>query len=83
MECFPPDEDDQDLATNHDDIDGDEEPIPMNAFEDIKLVVQAPIAIHVSTHSPTGRKLLLVLIENLHPDERVENEGPELLQLFW
>lgn len=83
MECFPADEDDEDLAANHDRVDGDEKPVSVNTLEDVELVVQAPIAIHVSMQPLAGRGFLLVLVENLHPDECVEDEGPELLQLFW
>lgn len=48
-----------DLAANHDAVDPDEEPVPVQARQYIKFVVQAPI---------------VELVEYLHPDEGVEDD---------
>ena len=57
-------EDDHDLAGDDDELNGDEEVIACDPFEDVQLIVQAPI---------------VILIEDLHPHKRVEDD---CLQLF-
>lgn len=44
VEGLSSDEDDEDLATDHDNIDSQEEPIVEDALENIQFVVQAAIA---------------------------------------
>ena len=51
-------EDDDDLSPDNDKLDANEEVIPLYAFEDVHLIVDASV---------------IVLVENLHPDEGVEN----------
>ena len=53
-------EDDHNLPSYDDELYGHEKVIPLNAFEDVEFVVQATI---------------VVLIEDLHPDEGVEDHG--------
>ena len=45
VEGFAADEDDHDLAADHDDVYGDEKPISVDTFEDVEFVVQAAIAV--------------------------------------
>jgi hypothetical protein len=52
-----------DLQANHDAVDSDEEPIALNASEDVELIVKAAA---------------VELVEDLHPDEHVEYDGIEL-----
>lgn len=52
------DEYDHDLSPNNDELDADEEIIPLYAFEDVHLVVDASV---------------VVLVENLHPNEGIED----------
>lgn len=44
LECFVADKHDEDLATNHQEIDNDEEDISMNTLEDVEFVVETAIA---------------------------------------
>ena len=60
LERLTADEDDHDLASNHDNVDDDEEKVAMYPFEDVELVVKAPI---------------VELIEDLHPNESIEDHG--------
>src|ERR1700733_1020622 len=57
------DEDDHDLATDHDAVDSNEPEIAMHAFENIEFVVESAT---------------VELVEDLHPDEGVENHGIKL-----
>ena len=58
--------DDHDLSSNNDELNPNEEPVPLYAFEYIEFIVKPPI---------------IVLIENLHPDKGVENDGLQLVKL--
>lgn len=51
-------EDDHDLSPNNDELDANEEVIPLYAFEDVHLVVDASV---------------VVLVEYLHPHEGIED----------
>lgn len=57
-ESVTPEEDDHDLSPNNDELNDNEEVIPLYSFEDVHLVVNASV---------------VVLIENLHPDEGIED----------
>jgi hypothetical protein len=52
------------LAANHDAVDTNEKPIAMQASEDIESIVQTSI---------------VEFIEDLHPHEGVEHDGPSVL----
>ena len=54
---MPADEDDHDLSPNDDELYGNEKVVSMHSLEDIHFVVDASI---------------VVLVENLHPDEGIE-----------
>lgn len=60
LEGFPADEDDEDLAANHDGVDGPEEIIARDTFENIELVVETPV---------------IEFVEDLEPDKGVKDEG--------
>ena len=51
-------EDDHNLSSNNDELDAEEKIIPLHAFEDVHLVINAPI---------------VVLIKDLHPDKGIED----------
>ena len=55
---MPADEDNHDLSPNDDELDGNEEVVPVHSFEDIHFVVDASV---------------VILVENLHPDEGIED----------
>ena len=55
---MPADEDDHDLSPNNDELDGNEEVVPVHSFEDVHFVVDASI---------------VILVEDLHPDEGIED----------
>lgn len=57
-EGMPPEEDDHNLSPNNDELNGNEEVIPVHSFEDIHFVIDASI---------------VILVENLHPDEGIED----------
>lgn len=57
---------DHNLTSNHDDIDDDEEPVVCNTFENVEFAIESSV---------------VVLVENLQPDESVENKWLELLEL--
>ena len=57
------DEHDHDLAGDHDNGDGDEEVVVLHTGEDVELVVEAAV---------------VELVEDLHPDEGVEDDGADL-----
>jgi hypothetical protein len=67
MEGTRANEDDQHLETNHEDVNEDEELVAVNALENVELVVQTSV---------------VKLVEDLYPDEGVENDGIELERLF-
>lgn len=58
--------DDGDLESDHDAVDEDEEQVAVDADKDVKLVVEASA---------------VEFVEDLHPDEDVEDDGVEL-ELF-
>lgn len=58
-----PDEDDQDLAADHEAVDSQKPIVLEHAFEDVEVVVQSAV---------------VELVENLHPDKRIEDDGVEL-----
>ena len=64
LESGTADENDHYLTTDHDGVDADEEVVLENAFEDIEFVVQTAV---------------VEFIEDLHPDEGVEDYGIQLL----
>lgn len=61
------DVDDHYLTPDHDAVDTEEPVVPEHAFEDVQLVVKSPV---------------VKLIENLHPNEGVENDSVELQLTF-
>ena len=63
MEDAVADAHNSDLQANHDAVDDDEEPIALNASEDVELIVQAAA---------------VELVEDLHPNKHVEDDGIEL-----
>lgn len=60
LEGFPADEDDEDLAADHDGVDDPEEVVVRDALEDVEFVVEAAV---------------VQLVEDLEPDKGVEDEG--------
>ncbi len=62
-ECTTTNEDDGDLCTNHDAVDANEEVVVLQTSENVELVIQTTI---------------VELVEDLHPNESVENHGVEL-----
>lgn len=62
-ECDPTKVGDHCLAADHEDVDADEEPVAVEVFKHIELVVQPSI---------------VELVEDLHPDERVKHYGSPL-----
>ena len=81
VECFASNEDDHDLASNHDEIYGHEKPITTDALKDIKLVVKSTIArswLALLEITRCGKLYSLPLIENLHPYESIEDKGGNL-----
>lgn len=66
LEGLAADEDDEHLPPDHDGVDDDEEPVARDALEDVEAVVQAAVA---------------ELVEDLQPDERVEDQRVEPLRL--
>ena len=52
------DEDDHDLSSNNDELDAKKKKISVHAFEDVHLVIDAPV---------------VVLIEDLHPHKGIED----------
>lgn len=62
-ERCPTDKDDEHLSTYHQGVDHHEPSVSQNALEDIEFVVQSTT---------------VQLVENLHPDEGVEDDGVEL-----
>lgn len=53
-----PNEDNHDLSSDDDELNANKEVIPLHAFEDVQFVVDASV---------------VVLVENLHPDEGIED----------
>ena len=51
-------EDDHNLSSNNDELDANEKIISLHAFEDVHLVINAPI---------------IVLIKDLHPHKGIED----------
>lgn len=60
-------EDDEDLATDHDQIDNDVKPVASNAFKNVEVVIKTAT---------------VELVEDLEPDKRVEHEGLHVLLLI-
>jgi hypothetical protein len=60
---MPANKDDGNLYPDHNGINGDEESIPMDAHANVEVVVEAPA---------------VELVEDLHPDEGVEDYGAEV-----
>ena len=58
---------DHDLTTDHDAVDPDEPKVAVDALEDIEFVVETSV---------------VELVEDLHPNESVENHGGQLLDLI-
>ena len=80
-ECFASNENDHDLASNHDEIYGHEKPITTDALKDIKLVVKSTIArswLALLEIARCEKFYSLPLIENLHPYESIEDKGGNL-----
>lgn len=46
LERFSADKDDEDLASNHDDVDDDEENVAVKTLEDVQLVIEASITVY-------------------------------------
>jgi hypothetical protein len=44
IESFAPNEDDHDLTPNHDTVNGDEEPVPRDAFKYIEFIIKSTVA---------------------------------------
>lgn len=63
-----PDEDDHDLAADHEAVDSQKPIVLEHAFEDVEVVVQSAV---------------VELVENLHPDKRIEDDGVELEALLF
>ena len=61
-------EDDHRLTTNHDSQDDDEEPVVGDALENIETVIEPAV---------------VQCVEDLHPDEGVEDQGWQLLPLVF
>lgn len=61
------DEYDHDLTTNHDAIDSDKPVVLQHPFKDVEVVVKPAV---------------VELVQDLHPDKRVENDGIELKLLL-
>lgn len=61
------DEYDHDLTTDHDAVDSDKPVVLQHPFEDVEVVVEPAV---------------VKLVEDLHPDKRVENDGVELKLLL-
>ncbi|CRK22699.1 hypothetical protein BN1723_012736 [Verticillium longisporum] len=59
--------DDGNLCADHDTVDADEEGVALNAFEDIELIVKTTV---------------VELVEDLHPDKRVEDHSVKLKLLL-
>lgn len=77
-------EKDQELAANNDQLYSHEPIVAEYALEDIEFVVYAPAATQILVSELlqqywTIGTNLLVLIENLHPDEDVENKRLKLI----
>lgn len=60
LEGFPADEDDENLSADHDGVDDPEEVVARDALEDVEPVVETAV---------------VQFIEDLEPDEGVENKG--------
>ena len=77
--------DDHNLACNNDELDPDEPHVSVYALKYIQLVVDSARAATVSIEGSdrfVAVENLLILIENLHPDEGVENQGLQLLRFI-
>jgi hypothetical protein len=61
-ECLTPDKNNHDLPCYHDAIDPQEPEVAMDAFENVEFVIQSAV---------------VDLVEDLHPDERVEHDRVE------
>ncbi|CRK40199.1 hypothetical protein BN1708_008135 [Verticillium longisporum] len=59
--------DDGNLCADHDTVDADEEGVALNAFENVELVVKTTV---------------VELVEDLHPDKRVEDHSVKLKLLL-
>jgi hypothetical protein len=84
VESFSPNEDDRDLAPNHDQINNHEEPVPSNTLKNVELIIKPAITIFkLVILAIIRRKELysLPLVKDLHPHERVEDEGRDLFVL--
>ena len=76
-ECFASFEDDQNLSAHYDRLDANEPVVFEDALKNVEPIIEASTAARTYKCNPSQELMddLLVLVEDLHPNESIKYEG--------